>query len=314
MKKVMWLGGLALVLAACGAKVGNSGQGAGGSTGSSGTTGSGGDGGSGTAGASGTGGQNGTGGTGGQSGTGGSGCGFCDFTCCGATCVNTDNDIKNCGACGNECTGTNPYCDKGKCGTPPCNGPTCGPGGLCCGSNCCMPGELCCDVPGPIGNMLGCFAPNANGTCPTGCALCQCNSPDTPIATPEGERPIASLQEGELVYSVHQGAIMAVPIRKVQRVPVEGHVVVHVELAGGRVLEISPRHPTADGRSFGDLKAGGALDGLPIVDARLVSYPHKHTYDILPDSDTGTYFAAGARIGSTMTTPPPPFVVRSAQP
>jgi hypothetical protein len=148
--------------------------------------------------------------------------------------------------------------------------------------------------------MIGCFAPNAQGTCPTGCSSCRCASPDTPIATPDGERPIASLAEGDLVYSVDHGAIVAVPIRAAQRVRAENHVVTRVELEGGRVLEISPRHPTADGRSFADLAAGGSLDGARIVDARPVTYRFDFTYDILPDSDTGTYFAAGALIGSTM--------------
>lgn len=188
----------------------------------------------------------------------------------------------------------------GKCGTPPCNGQLCGANQLCCGANCCNAGELCCDVPGPIGNMIGCFAPNAGGTCPAGCNSCRCASPDTPIATPSGERPIASLSAGDLVYSVDHGAIVAVPIREAQRIPAKDHIVMRVELAGGRVLEISPRHPTADGRSFADLAAGGELDGEAVVSARLVPYRYDFTYDILPASDTGTYFAAGARIGSTM--------------
>jgi len=38
----------------------------------------------------------------------------------------------------------------------------------------------------------------------------RCASPDTPIATPDGERPIAELREGDLVYSVDGGAIVPV--------------------------------------------------------------------------------------------------------
>lgn len=74
-----------------------------------------------------------------------------------------------------------------------------------------------------------------------------------------------------------------------------------IMLANGAVLEVSPGHPTADGRIFGDLKAGSHLDSQhEIVSAELVPYQHDATYDVLPSSSTGTYFAAGALIGSTL--------------
>lgn len=135
------------------------------------------------------------------------------------------------------------------------------------------------------------------GYCPV------CAAPDTPIATPSGERPIASLRVGDLVYSVNDGAIRAVPIILAAHTPVRAHRVVRVELDGGRVLEISPGHPTADGRTFADLVTGGLLDEQhEVVSARLVPYSYDATYDILPDSSTETYFAAGALIGSTLGT------------
>jgi hypothetical protein len=37
-----------------------------------------------------------------------------------------------------------------------------------------------------------------------------------------------------------------------------------------------------------------------VTTAVLVPYPDAFTYDILPDSDSGTYLAAGALIGSTL--------------
>lgn len=229
----------------------------------------------------------------------GMGCGTCDFTCCGAGCVNTKNDIHNCGICGNSCTGPNPYCDQGKCGKPPCSGSTCGAGGECCGSLCCTSGQLCCTVEGPVVTTM-CFAPTMGGTCPTGCKACVCTSPNTPIATPTGDRPIASLKEGDLVYSMDHGRLVAVAVRQTISVAAPDHVVVQVTLAGGRVLEISPRHPTADGRTFAQLVSGGTLDGVTILDVRAIPYAHERTHDILPDSDSGTYFAGGVLIGSTL--------------
>lgn len=82
-----------------------------------------------------------------------------------------------------------------------------------------------------------------------------------------------------------------------------------VELASGDVLEISARHPTADGRTFGDLRTGDRLGGLEIAKTTVVPYQHLFTYDILPASDSGTYFASGALIGSTLK---PEAVLHSA--
>src|SRR5271170_849205 len=120
------------------------------------------------------------------------------------------------------------------------------------------------------------------GTCPVGCTGCVCASPDTPIATPRGDRPIADLAVGDLVYTVDHDAIVAVPVLRVNRAPVHDHHVVRVTLASGRVLEVSPRHPTADGRTFGDLHAGDTLDHDTVTQAELVPYELPFTYDILP--------------------------------
>jgi hypothetical protein len=134
------------------------------------------------------------------------------------------------------------------------------------------------------------------GNCPI------CASPDTPIATPDGERPIAELRVGDLVYSVHQGATVAVPILRVGSTPVHNHHVVRMTLDDGAILAMSPGHPTADGRPLSSLSPGDRFDdGHSVARAELVPYEHDRTYDVLPASDTGSYFAAGAAVGSTLT-------------
>ena len=70
-----------------------------------------------------------------------------------------------------------------------------------------------------------------------------------------------------------------------------------------RSLEISAGHPTADGRTFGDLRAGGQLDSHEIISVEVVPYTYPFTYDVLPGSKTGTYFAGGALVGSTLQKP-----------
>jgi hypothetical protein len=131
-----------------------------------------------------------------------------------------------------------------------------------------------------------------------------CAAPDTPIATPQGERPIAQLAPGDLVYSVEGNGIVVVPILRVGSTPVQDHRVIRVELESGSVLEISPGHPTADGRKFADLVAGDRLDRDAVLSAEVATYTYARTYDILPGSSTGTYFAGGALIGSTLVRDP----------
>jgi hypothetical protein len=152
-------------------------------------------------------------------------------------------------------------------------------------------------------SVLSCFDP-VDGTCPTGCAACVCAAPSTPIATPQGERPIADLKVGDWVYSVDHGQIRPVPIKRINRQHVSpSHTMVNLRLASGRTLLVSPLHPTADGRTFRDLARGALLDGVAIVEARMVAYDQPFTYDILPDSDSGAYFAASVLIGSTLAAP-----------
>ena len=128
----------------------------------------------------------------------------------------------------------------------------------------------------------------------------RCAAPDTPISTPSGEQPIATLRPGDLVYSMHRGRLLALPVVRTTRTPAPRHQVVRVTLETGRVLHISPGHPTADGGTFAGLRAGAQLGERRVVAVEIVPYLHAFTYDVLPNSDTGTYLAAGALVGSTL--------------
>jgi hypothetical protein len=120
------------------------------------------------------------------------------------------------------------------------------------------------------------------------------------IATPRGDRRIGELGPSDTVYSVDRNATVAVPILRLSRARAVHHSMVRVTLQDGSVLSMSPRHPTSDGRVFGDLIAGGLLDGRRIVSVEKVLYEHPFTYDLLPASDSGMYFASGVLIGSTL--------------
>ena len=222
--------------------------------------------------------------------------------CCDGICVNLATDPFNCGACGNPCS-AGEYCN-GQCVPIPCT-ETCESQSACCGTACCGQDELCCAVHGPIPLDGPRCLPVTQGACPQGCApLCKCVSPTTLIATPLGVRAIKDLQVGDDVYSVDRGEVKSVPIIEIRRSAVENHQVVRLALEGGRVLDVSASHPTADGGQIGDLKSGDVIDGVRIIGSNTVPYQHDATYDILPASDTGAYFAAGVLIGSTLAQTP----------
>jgi hypothetical protein len=161
-------------------------------------------------------------------------------------------------------------------------------------------GSVCGGVGGGGGGGLAGGLGGLGGAAGGGLGGLLCAHPETPIATPDGERPIASLQVGDIVLSVDHGQVRPVPILRVNRSPAVNHHVVSAILENGRVLHISEGHPTADGRLFRDLAPGDRLGDVPVLSVQSIPYDADATYDILPASDTGAYFAAGALIGSTL--------------
>jgi len=258
----------------------------------------------------------------------------CGSTTCAAgrvCCIDCDG-TGNCGPVGTACPGYACFPDAGPGDAGPgiaCGSTTCAAGQICCidcdgAGSCGPPGSACpgfacpdagvnpggctpgtcrlsdagaCEEPsGPTGN--GCCECGSDSTCTS---LCRCAAPDTPVATPDGDRPIASLAPGDLVYTINAGRILVAPLARTHRAPVPlDHVMVRLSLANGSVLAMSPGHPTADGRAFAELASGDSLSGVGILNAERVPYDHAFTYDILPASDTGAYQAAGAWVGSTL--------------
>jgi hypothetical protein len=79
-----------------------------------------------------------------------------------------------------------------------------------------------------------------------------------------------------------------------------GHLMVHMTLADGRELLVSPGHRTGDGRQAGVLKIGDQLDGSVVTVWELVPYSGDRTYDLLPAGPTGRYWANGILMSSTL--------------
>ena len=135
---------------------------------------------------------------------------------------------------------------------------------------------------------------------PPPCPICL--AVGTRIATPRGEVAVERLRVGDVVWTTDErGGRIPAPLVAVGSTPVPGtHEVVRVALDDGRVVSVSPGHPTADGRRVAGLSPGDALDGARILSVERVRYAGDATYDILPAGATGAYWANGIALGSTL--------------
>jgi hypothetical protein len=132
------------------------------------------------------------------------------------------------------------------------------------------------------------------------CSCAHCAAEDTLIATPEGERAIVDVAEGDLVWGARGAALVPVRVLRVSRTRVWHHHMVRITLAGGRAVEMSAGHPTAGGGRFGDLAPGASLGGAIVERSDTVPYAGSHTYDLLTDGNQGAYVAGGVLVGSTI--------------
>jgi hypothetical protein len=129
-----------------------------------------------------------------------------------------------------------------------------------------------------------------------------CLASNTRIATPDGDVNVKDLKIGMVVWSPDaQGKKVARSIINLTRTPVPAsHKVVHLVLSDGREAWVSPNHPIMNGQSVGALSVGDAYDGANVVSAELVPYWDDATYDLLPDGETGAYWADGILLESTL--------------
>ena len=135
---------------------------------------------------------------------------------------------------------------------------------------------------------------------PLNCPICLALG--TRIATPNGDVAVEDLRIGDVVWTQDaQGSRVAVPLVAIGSTPVpDTHEVVRLVLEDGRSVFVSPGHPTADERRVGDLHAGDVVDGAVVLSAERVRYTAGFTFDVLPAGATGTYWANGVLLGSTL--------------
>jgi len=129
-----------------------------------------------------------------------------------------------------------------------------------------------------------------------------CLSENTVIDTPNGPVNVKELKVGMTVLTQNSSGHKqtGIILKTGRTLAPQNHTMVHVVLDDKRELYVSPNHPTADGRLFGDLLVGDTLDGSKIKSADQVPYNGTYTYDILPSGQTGFYWADGILVASTL--------------
>lgn len=177
----------------------------------------------------------------------------------------------------------------------------------CCSSSLKFQGYQCVEDCGPPvvrdGDIptYSCLSPSEQQTLPTRvCPICL--SAKTMIDTPTGNRLVTTLIKGDMVYSQDcSGKRVVVSLGKVSATKVPAaHQVVHLVMNGGKTVDVSANHPLAGGQSVASLKPGDQYQGQTIQTATVIPYAYDATYDILPQSPTGYYWANGVLLDSTI--------------
>ncbi len=133
-------------------------------------------------------------------------------------------------------------------------------------------------------------------TCPI------CLTKGTLIETPQGLIAVEQLRKGMTVWTVDEsGKPVSVPVIETVATPVPpSFQVAKITLSDGRSVTASPGHPSAEGKALGEYQAGDTLDGATVTNVKFVPYDGGATYDILPFGATGSYWANGVLLRSTL--------------
>lgn len=130
-----------------------------------------------------------------------------------------------------------------------------------------------------------------------------CLSPHTLISTPKGQVMVKDLKVGDNVYTqTKAGRRITVPILEKSKVRVtKVHKMVSLCFSNESDLIVSPDHPTIGVKKIRELFPDETYDQTKVTSVSLINYDHNYTFDILPDGDTGYYWANNVLLGSTLS-------------
>lgn len=130
----------------------------------------------------------------------------------------------------------------------------------------------------------------------------RCLPPEAAIAAPGGPILAANVRVGDVVWSLSAAGdrVASTVLFARSLAAPASHTMVRVRLADGRSMRASGAHPTSDGRALDTLREGDVVDGASVVGVETLRYEHARTFDLLPASDTGTYWADGILVASTI--------------
>lgn len=132
------------------------------------------------------------------------------------------------------------------------------------------------------------------------CSVCLAG--DSLIDTPAGPLKVRDMRVGMPIWTASRaGVTLPATVVQITMRPVpKEHEMVHLMLAGGRELYVSPGHPLTNGLPVGTLVVGDIVDGSEVKGVSRTTYTEGYTYDILPSGETSWYRANGILIGSTL--------------
>jgi hypothetical protein len=154
-------------------------------------------------------------------------------------------------------------------------------------------------VAGVIG-LDGAIRETSRQARPGGCPICL--EAATRIATPGGDVAVALIRPGDMVWTTDAyGRRVAAPVEQtISRETPGPHLMLWLALSDGRTLVAAGAHPSADGTFLRQLHIGDPYDGATIVSMDWVTSTAPTTFDLLPAGATGTYWANGIMVGSTL--------------
>ena len=135
---------------------------------------------------------------------------------------------------------------------------------------------------------------------PGGCPICL--EAGTRIATPGGDVLVAQIRPGDMVWTTDaSGRRVPAPVEQVTARSTPGpHLMLELALSDGRTLIAAGAHPAANGTYLRELRVGDRYDGATIAAMEWVTSTTPMTFDLLPAGPTGTYWANGILVGSTL--------------